>query len=212
MLVRHRRLLAAIDPRAGELPLRPDLPLSDEARQRWRSLAQEVGLGPTFVALHVGAHAAYKRWPTGNWSALASRLAGAGRSVVLLGHGAADESVCRMIEMACPSAVNLCNRLDWEQLVAAIEACTVLVAHDSAAIHIATGCDKPRVCLAAGIADLSIWQQALPHAAVMIEPVACAPCGRPSGCASMECIRGVTVQRVAEAVDEVVQAGHAVAD
>lgn len=212
VLERHRRLLAALDPRAGTSPLRPDLHLADDARQRWRALAQASDVTRPFIALHVGAHDAHRRWPDGNWGALAARLVSEKRRVVLLGHGEADETTCRMIEIACPEAINLCNRLDWPQFIAAVEACSVLVAHDSAAIHVAAGFDKPRVCLTAGINQLSIWLQPLPHSAVLMEPVACAPCGRPRGCASMECIRGVTVQRVAVAIDRVAAAGYPVTD
>lgn len=201
VLERHRMLLAAIHPHAGERPLRPDLPISDTTRERWGLLARQVGLDQPFIALHVGAHAVHRRWPTDSWRALAARLRAQGGCVVLLGHGDQDEAVCRSIEADSPAVINLCSRLDWQQFVAAVEACDILVAHDSSAIHVAAAFDKPRICLAAGINELSIWLPAQPLAATLIEPVACAPCGRAAGCASMACIRGVTVQRVVQTVE-----------
>jgi ADP-heptose:LPS heptosyltransferase len=206
VLERHRMLLAAVHQRAGERPLRPDLPLSAATRQRWRVLKQQLGLTEPFIALHVGAHAAHRRWPTESWRGLAGRLLADGRRVLLLGHGEHDNAVSRSIEAGFPAVINLCSRLDWPLFVAAVEACDILVAHDSAAIHVAAAFDKPRVCLAAGINELSIWLPSLPNAAVMIEPVPCAPCGRAAGCASMACIQGVTVQRVTETVQRMLAA------
>lgn len=200
MLDRHARLLRALGAEAEPADLRPDLALTDELRQRWSALATALKVPSPFVALHVGAHAPRRRWPADQWAAVASALQARGHTVVLFGHGHAEVALCAAIHRLSPRAIDLGGRVAWGELVAALAACRLLVSHDSAATHLATAFDTPRICIAAGIHDLRIWLRSTPRSIVLMNPVVCAPCGRTEGCETMACIRGVSAISVVDAV------------
>lgn len=126
------------------------------------------------------------------WVEVAQQFAASRHAVLLLGHQAEEVALCKLIASHCPTAVDLSGQLQWDELVAAIAACSLLVAHDSAAIHLAAAFDKPRVCITTGIMDSRIWLQASPHSVVLVHPMPCSPCEKPNGCRTMDCIRGVT--------------------
>lgn len=199
VLDRHARVLRAFGVPVHP-PLRPDLPVDAASRARWQALAAASGLPPEPVLLHVGAHAAHRRWPTSGWIALARALVAEGRAVALLGRGADEAAITAAVAAAVPQVVDLADRLDWSTLVAAVSQARALVSHDSAAAHLGTAFDRPRVCLAAGINDLRIWLREDARSRVLSRPVPCAPCGRTGGCAAMTCIRGVEAPAVIEAV------------
>lgn len=199
VLERHAALLLSLGMAPSE-PLQPDLPLSAAPLMAWQALARAHGLPPSYVALHLGAHDVHRRWPVDRWSAVATALTGRGHAVLLLGHGPAEVALCRQVVQACPGVVDLSGRLDWSGMLAAISQCSLLVAHDSAPIHVGAAYRRPRICLAAGINDLRVWLQRGPRSAVLMHPVPCAPCGHTSGCATMDCLRKVTPAEVLEAV------------
>lgn len=206
VLERHAALLARLGITCPR-PLQPDLPLTEATLARWRGRAAEQGLRARYVALHLGAHAAHRRWPTAQWVTLARALITRGHPVLLLGHGPAEVEACRAVAQACPAAVDLAGQLAWEDMLAAIAQCELLVAHDSAPIHVAAAYDRPRICLAAGINDLRVWLQSNGRSVVLMHPVACAPCGRTGGCATMDCLRRVAPADVLGVVDRLVQGG-----
>ncbi|WP_418316434.1 glycosyltransferase family 9 protein [Piscinibacter sakaiensis] len=199
MLQRHARLLQSLGLTVDAAQLRPAPALSDAARQAWRAIASRERISEGFVALHVGAHAAHRRWPASQWADVTAELARSGTTVVLLGHGEQEVELGRSIAKACPGAIDLTGQLGWGELVAAIADCTLLISHDSAAAHLAAGFDKPRICIATGIHDLRVWLRAGERSIVLSKPVPCAPCGRIAGCSTMECIRGVSTASVVDA-------------
>lgn len=202
MLQRHARLLELLGISIEASQLRPAPALPESARQAWRSLATPHGIVGPFIALHVGAHVAHRRWPAVQWAEVAVELAERGHRVVLLGHGAQEIELGSRIRQDCPAAIDLTGQLDWPELVAAVADCSVLISHDSAATHLAAGFDKPRICIATGIHDLRVWLRASERSIVLTKPVACAPCGRIGGCSTMECIRGVAAASVVEAASK----------
>ena len=196
VLHRHAALLRLLDIEIDPMQLRPVLELTRTAKQRWADISQTRGLDRTYVALHVGAHAAHRRWPVERWRCLAQSLMASGYAVLLLGHGAVEQDTCRTITLGCPAAIDLSGQLDWDEMVAAIAASSLLISHDSAAVHVGAGFVKPRICIAAGINDLRIWLEQSARSVVLMKPVPCAPCLRTQGCSTMDCIRGVSVQDV----------------
>lgn len=119
VLERHAALLACLDVASAE-PLRPELPLGEQALAAWARLAELHHLPDRPVVLHLGAHADHRRWPVARWAALACALTARGHAVALLGHGPAEVALCRQVQAACPDAVDLAGQLDWGGLVAAI--------------------------------------------------------------------------------------------
>ena len=201
MLARHARLLSLglgipVDPGS----LRPSLKVPLPAAQAWQAVRQEMRVPDRFLALHVGAHAAHKRWSAGQWLGLAQGLASAGHSMVLLGASPEEVAVCELIAAQCPQAVDLSGCLSLDLLLAAIASCSLLLSHDSVAAHMASAFDRPRICLVPGIQDPSIWHRTEARSIVLSEAVPCAPCHRRQGCATMACLRTIPASRVLEAV------------
>lgn len=204
VLERHAALLGRLGI-ASRTPLQPELPLPEVTMARWRARATAHGLPGRYVALHLGAHAEHRRWPTADWVVLARALIDRGEALLLLGQGASEVDACRQVAAACPAAIDLAGQLAWEEMLAAIAQCGLLVAHDSAPIHVAAAYDRPRICLAAGINDLRVWLQSHHRSVVLMHPVGCAPCGRTGGCATMDCLRRVSPAEVLGAFDRLVQ-------
>ncbi len=206
---RHAKVLSQMGIACDASSLRPHLHLSAEDLFRWQQRARRLGIGGGFIAIHIGAHAEHRRWPASQWAAVIAELLRHGHPVVLLGHGEAEVALGRAIASSCPKVVDLCGQLPWGELLAAIAACRVLLSHDSAATHLAAAFDQPRVCIATGIHDLQMWLRANANSVVLSKPMPCAPCGRVAGCATMECIRGVSCDAVIEATIALIAPGEA---
>jgi ADP-heptose:LPS heptosyltransferase len=207
MLDRHRRLLRLLQvPEEVLTRLSPTLGISAAAASAWSRTQREHAVPADAVAVHVGAHAAHRRWPATLWAQLVVELSRQGQVVVLLGHGEAEAALCRSIKQACPQAIDLSNRLSWPELVAAIGDSRLLISHDSAATHIGAALHRPRICIAAGIHDPTVWLQHSSQSRVLMKAVPCSPCGLSRGCAHMSCLRGVSPHSVAETAQQLLGA------
>ena len=196
---RQARILSLLGIDAAASTLRPQLHLSKQSIARWQQQALRFGIEDGFIAVHIGAHAEHRRWPASQWIDVVAELGHRGHQVVLMGHGTAEVALGRVIAGSCPQSIDLCGQLRWDDLLAAIAACGVLLSHDSAPAHLAAAFDRPRICIATGIHDLRTWLRTGENSVVLSKPVRCAPCGRIKGCATMECLRGVAGHTVTEA-------------
>ncbi|MDX2132587.1 MAG: glycosyltransferase family 9 protein [Planctomycetota bacterium] len=94
------------------------------------------------------------RWPAKQWAddrfaALARVLADAGTPVALVGGGSerAQVPACLALAQRHPRVVDLLGRTSIAQLMGIIEHASLVVANDSAALHMAVGFDRPLVAL-----------------------------------------------------------------
>ncbi len=207
---RHRRLLRLLDLDDATLAaLAPNLCVSPAMAARWRQRRLELGVPEAYVAVHVGAHVARRRWSSSAWGELVAQLQALGWPVVLLGQGAAEERICHDVSAACHGTFNVSGQLVWGELLAAIHGSRLLISHDSAATHLGAALNRPRICIAAGIHDLSVWLQQNDHSVVHMKPVPCSPCGRTAGCETMDCLRGVESADVASTAVRLLTASKA---
>jgi lipopolysaccharide heptosyltransferase II len=107
------------------------------------------------VALFPGANAESRRWPAGRFSALAQRLASAGRRVLVLG-GPGEEDLTAAVSSA--GAVygdcrDLGGRTDLSGLADVLAGCDALVTNDTGPMHLAAALGTPVVALE-GPADI----------------------------------------------------------
>jgi heptosyltransferase-1/heptosyltransferase-2 len=119
------------------------------AEQPWaggggRDGGRNVVLAPT-------SRWAAKAWPIERFDALAARLLGRGlcERVLVVG-GPGEQAQCRpLLERAAadPRVVDLVGRTSIGQLMAVIRGAALVVANDSAAVHMAAGFDRPLVAL-----------------------------------------------------------------
>lgn len=91
-----------------------------------------------------------KRWPVDRFADLARRLGAVpDRPIVLVGSPGEESQVASIVE-AVGKPDRLCNlvgQTSIAQLMAVIEASSLVVANDSAAVHMAVGFDRPMVAL-----------------------------------------------------------------
>ncbi len=138
-----RYLLAA---RAlGCSPSPPVFRLSPLAADREivHTLLAGLGVGPSdrWVALHVSARWATKRWPTASFVTVARSLVRDGIPVVLI--GAPDEQAEARRVAAQSGAADLSGRTNLAVLPALLQAAACLVTNDSGPMHVAAAMGTP---------------------------------------------------------------------
>jgi heptosyltransferase-3 len=164
------------------------------------------GIAGEFVLMHVGCGDPRKAWPAAKWSALARRLTGLGMRVALAGRGADDRRTIARIAAAAPGCADCCDAFDLPALAAAIGRARAIVAHDSAAAHLAAATGTPAVVITPGI-DPEFWRPIGGKTVPLVLPAPCSPCFR--GCAGMECVREIPVARVAAALLRILNGSEA---
>lgn len=168
--------------------------------QAGRAPVEQLPARP-YIVVHPGAGTRIKDWGEDNWRALLRRLRQKGERIVLTGAGTYEAALGDRIAAGDDSIVNLAGRTDWEGFVATIAGADALVCPDSSAAHVGGLFGIPTVALFTGTNNPAQWGPRNPHARVLMNPVECAPCNRP-GCGAMACIRGITVDRVLDALRE----------
>jgi ADP-heptose:LPS heptosyltransferase len=168
-------------------------------------LLQHRGIAGDYVILHAGSGARARLWPISSWRALAERLA-ATTSVVLTGVGVVEEEAARTISADVPRCFNLTGQLDWQNLNALVAGASVVVSGETSLGHLAAARRIPCVAIYSGITDTREWRPlGAPEIplTVLSAAVQCAPCYRTAGCATMDCVRGVSAADVAQAVESI---------
>lgn len=96
---------------------------------------------PPFAALAPGSVWPTKRWPAVHWVALARWLAEAGMAVIWLG-GEQDRELCEQIAAAAGVGAVAAGELSWYGTAAVLKRAHILIANDSAPVHLAgaVGC------------------------------------------------------------------------
>ena len=148
-----RMLLHALDPLLGpdkidwtEDDRRVELFLSAEARRRAGELLVERSLaGRPFAILAPGGHSSL-RWPARRFARLASRLVAEGVPVLIEGSPGERKLLEAVASQAGPGAIAAADPLDV--FAALLERARLLVANDSAPIHLAEAAGTPTVYFA----------------------------------------------------------------
>ncbi|MCW5892594.1 MAG: lipopolysaccharide heptosyltransferase II [bacterium] len=180
---RNLALLAAF----GDVPEPPPLHLPVDAGAA-RRIAELLppGAGP-LVGLAPGSVWPTKRWTVDGFAALARALVAGGAQVVLVG-GPDDVGRCAAVATAAGAGVvSLAGRTDLPGLVALVDRLALLVANDSAPMHVACARDVPVVavfCATTPALGYGPWGR---RTAVVEADLACRPCARHGG---RRCPRG----------------------
>ncbi|TMA64473.1 MAG: lipopolysaccharide heptosyltransferase II [Deltaproteobacteria bacterium] len=181
---RNLALLDAFGPGPADAP-RLHLAVDREAAARAATL---LPAGPApLVGLAPGSAWATKRWTPAGFAAVAAALEADGARCVLLG-SAADRPLVEAIRAASGGrAVGLAGRTDVATLVAVIDRLALLIANDSAPMHVACARGVPVVavfCATTPALGYGPWGSA--HT-VLGADLACRPCARHGG---RRCPRG----------------------
>ena len=114
--------------------------------------ASHLRPGSPYVVLAPRSRWASKEWPMGKWRELIGELAARGhRDFVLVGSAGERDSLERLIGMLDmrngPRVVSMAGRTTVGDLMAIIRSAALVVANDSAALHMAVGFSRPMVGL-----------------------------------------------------------------
>jgi heptosyltransferase-2 len=157
---------------------RPDVALSEPEREAARAAA---GKKP-FAVISPSSVWPTKRWRPEGFAAVGDHLRGRGYGVVITGSGA-EREVCAAVKGAMrSSALDFSGRTTPRELAALVAEAAVLVANDSAPVHLASAFDTPTVAVfgatvpAQGFAPL-----ASRSAAAEVNGLTCRPCGEHGG-------------------------------
>lgn len=118
----------------------PRIHLSDAVRQR---AAARADVAPGTVAIAPGAGVDFKRWSAAKYRELVRRLRGRGWPVAVVGTAAERELAVEIVGES--GALDLTGCFDLLELGAFLERCSLLVANDSAPMHIAAAVGIPVV-------------------------------------------------------------------
>lgn len=188
----------------------PAIRWGDGELDEGRKLLDSLG-GREAVAVAPGAaYGPAKRWPLDRFRALANGLVRRGLGVVWIG-GAGERGVLSewLKELEEPSShLDVMGVLSLRQSASVLAHCQVAVANDSGAMHLAQAAGCATVALF-GSTEPS-WTGPLGQAKIVTNPVFCSPCFLSSCPRGLECWKGIEVERVLEAVDDLlgVSGGH----
>ena len=129
------------------------------------------GIGGPFVLLAPGgaAHRPEKRWPADRFTALAARLAAAGRRPVLVGAG--DEAPLHAaIRAEVPRALSLAGATSLLELAALARRADAAVGNDTGPMHLAAVAGCPSVVLYSHASDPALCAQRGPKVAILRAP------------------------------------------
>ncbi len=122
------------------------LPERAEARGQVLQLLRSEGVPEDAqpVAIHPWTSNPAKGWPLESFTEAARRLAGEGRTVLLIGDGVDPAPLLQMPA----GAFNLCNKTSLRMLAELLRLCSLLVTNDSGPAHVAAAVGTPTVVVA----------------------------------------------------------------
>jgi heptosyltransferase-1 len=176
---------------------RPVLAPPDQAPSFWTTAERPR------VVLHPGtsAFAAFKRWPTAKFAALAARLRRRGIAPVV-SHGPGEADLARAIAGSDGRLLDG-RALGLRGLGAVYAQTDVVVAADTGPLHIAAAAGAAVVALF-GPKDPALYGPRAPRQRVLFAEVPCRPCQRRT-CASPQCVLGLPVEAAERAVLELLE-------
>jgi heptosyltransferase-2 len=194
---RNLALLAPFGPAVvPSPPMR--LPVDDDAAARAAALLPE-GPGP-LIGVAPGSVWATKRWTAAGFAAVVAALAADGARVVLLGAPADREVADEVARRAGGVATVLAGRTDLATMVAVVDRLALLVANDSAPMHVACARDVPVVAIFCATTPALGYGPRGARAIVVEADLACRPCGTHGGRScprgTEDCMRLVTPNAV----------------
>ena len=153
-----------------------------EAERTWANcwLAERGALqSQPLVAIHPGAGAPVKQWPTSAWIEVAEGLATLGAQVLLTGGGGERELTQSILQGLTRPALDAAGETTLGQLAALQERCSLVMGPDCGPLHLAVAVDTPTVHLYGPVAPAKFgpWGDPERHI-VLTTDWECAPCNR----------------------------------
>lgn len=157
-----------------------------------------------------GGYSLARRWDIQNFAQVADRLhADYDAQVILVGSD--NDDVDKVIAKTQAPVINLSNKTTLPQLAGLIQQADVYIGADSGVMHVASTTNTPIVSLF-GPSNHEAWSAWTPNSQSIIlrSDVECSPCsyvehgiGLRDGCPARTCMRLITVERVMNAVNHI---------
>lgn len=163
-----------------------------------------------FIHLHPASRWLFKCWPEHKMTELIRLLQQRGHKIVVTAAPAPQEMamVQRILAPLAQPVIDLAGQLDLKQLAALSAQAKCFVGVDSAPMHIAAAMQIPVVALF-GPSGEKEWGPWMTPQRILVSDHACRPCGN-DGCGGgkvSDCLVSLPVERVLNAVQELLQAG-----
>jgi heptosyltransferase-2 len=151
--------------------------------------------GAPRVGLVPGAHASSRRWPTGRFAELASRLGTDGARVILFGSDGERSLTASVAAAARPQPLDWAGLTPLPVLAECFRRIDFLVTNDTGPMHLAAAVGTPLLDLC-GAADERVTGPRGPASQVLVHRVHCRPCVKNVCAYNLECMRGIGVDAV----------------
>ncbi|HEY5041166.1 MAG TPA: lipopolysaccharide heptosyltransferase II [Verrucomicrobiae bacterium] len=206
----HEYLHLAAALGANPEPLAPQLFVApEEIEATKKKFGLDISAQPVF-GLNPGAeYGPAKRWPVENFIAAAKEIQSRTNCAWLLFGGKSDAAVTNQIESAIgnrQSAINLADQTTLRELMSLLKLCRVLLTNDTGPMHVAAALGTP-VVVPFGSTSPELTGPGLPGDArnrLLKSDAPCSPCFLRECPIDFRCMNGITVERVVEAVLQIV--------
>lgn len=201
----YQRLVRSLGFVSGRLE--PQLVAADDVRARGAELLCAGGWDARSPLIAIAPGAAYggaKRWPARYFAELASNLAADGVIPVLVG-SAGDTAAGVQVMSALKTGVratNLIGRTDLPMLAGVLVHCHGLVTNDSGAMHFAAALGVNVTAMFGPTNERETRPRGPGRHVVLTNDVWCRPCMLRECPLTHQCMRGISVGRVRDAVAE----------
>jgi heptosyltransferase-2 len=190
------------------------LPVSAATQQAVDQKLRALGIAESelLFGINPGSVWATKRWSAAGFAALAQTLQEKHGGRVLLFGGPDDGAVVEAVRRRCNEPPHsLVGKISLRELPAAISRCRVFITNDSGPMHIAVARQIPTVAIFCATTPELGFYPYTEDAIVVQRRLSCRPCaphgGRRCPLGSEDCIRQVSADAVARAVDTLLAAG-----
>lgn len=157
---------------------RPTLAVADDERAAARGAAGNE----RYVVMSPSSVWPTKRWMPEGFAAVSDYLAGRGYGVVITGGPGEEEEAAAVAAAMEAPAVNLAAKTTTRELAALVAEAALLVANDSAPVHLASAFDTPTVAVFGATVPAQGFAPLASRSAVAEVPeLSCRPCGAHGG-------------------------------
>lgn len=199
----YLHLVAALG--AHPEPLAPILAVTpEEITAARRKFGLDQISNPLFGLNPGAAYGPAKRWPTGRFIAAARAIQQRANCVWLIFGGAADIELATRLADGIAQPANLAGKTSMRELMALLKSCRVLLTNDTGPMHIAAALGTA-VVVPFGSTSPELTGPGLPgdlrHRLIKSD-APCSPCFLRECPIDFRCMKGISVERVVEAVVE----------
>ncbi|MFC2130359.1 glycosyltransferase family 9 protein [Bacteroidota bacterium] len=106
-----------------------------------------IELDDTFIIIHPGSGGSAYDWDAGNFGLTAKTISEKTNAKVIITGIQSEAEKCRIVETNCPGSVNLCSKINLNEMIALISKAKLLIANSTGILHIAAALDIPVVGL-----------------------------------------------------------------